>query len=107
MPRGYWRGVDPTWNNFVVQSFIDEIAAATGKDSLELRRELIATKAKPEAGSGDQPPVDVARLRRVLDLAAEKSGWGSPLPKGRGRGIAGIAGMGHLSDVRRRSDGRK
>jgi len=94
VPRGYWRGVDPTWNNFVVQSFIDEIAAATGKDPLDLRRELISTKAKPEAGSGDQPPVDVARLRHVLDLAAEKSGWGTRLPKGRGRGVAAIAGWG-------------
>ncbi|MGH9744727.1 MAG: molybdopterin cofactor-binding domain-containing protein [Candidatus Acidiferrales bacterium] len=94
VPRGYWRGVDTTWNLFAVQSFIDEIAAAAGKDPLVLRRELIATKAKPEAGGGDQAPVDVARLRRVLDLTAEKAGWGSPLPKGRGRGIAGIAGWG-------------
>src|SRR5215472_8543471 len=94
VPRGYWRGVGPTWNNFVVQSFIDEIAAATGKDPLGLRRELSLQKAKPEAGSGDQPAADVARMRRVLDLAAEKSGWGAPLPKGRGRGIANLAGWG-------------
>jgi len=109
VPRGYWRGVDPTWNNFVVQSFIDEIAAATGKDPLDLRRELIATKAKPEAGSGDQPPVDVARLRHVLDLAAEKSGWGTPLPKGRGRGVAAIAGWGtyltYVAEVTVANDG--
>ena len=38
VPRGYWRGVDTTWNQFAVQSFIDEVAAATGKDPLELRR---------------------------------------------------------------------
>ncbi|MGB0036994.1 MAG: xanthine dehydrogenase family protein molybdopterin-binding subunit [Candidatus Acidiferrales bacterium] len=88
MPRGYWRGVDQVWNQFAVQSFIDEVAAASGKDPLELRRELIATKQAP-AASEDQKPVDVVRLRRVLDLAAEKSGWGKPLPKGRGRGIAG------------------
>ncbi len=94
VPRGYWRGVDTTWNHFAVQSFIDEVAAATGKDPLEMRRELIATKAKPEAGGGDQAPVDVARLRHVLDLAAEKAGWGTPLPKRSGRGIAGIAGWG-------------
>ena len=94
VPRGYWRGVDTTWNHFAVQSFIDEVAAATGKDPLALRRELIATTAKPEASAGDQSAVDVARLRRVLDLAAEKAGWGMPLPKGRGRGIAGLAGWG-------------
>jgi isoquinoline 1-oxidoreductase subunit beta len=93
----------------VVQSFIDEIAAATGKDPLDLRRELIATKQKPEAGSGDQPPVDVARLRHVLDLAAGKSGWGTPLPKGRGRGIAAIAGWGtyltYVAEVTVANDG--
>ncbi len=109
VPRGYWRGVDTTWNQFAVQSFIDEVAAATGKDPLDLRRELIAAKTKPEAGGGDQPPVDVARLRHVLDLAAEKSGWGTPLPKGRGRGIAGIAGWGtylvYVAEVTVANDG--
>jgi len=109
VPRGYWRGVDSTWNHFAVQSFIDEIAAATGKDPLELRRELIATKSKPEAGAGDQSPADVARLRRVLDLAAEKAGWGTPLPKGRGRGIAGLAGWGtyisYVAEVTVANDG--
>jgi isoquinoline 1-oxidoreductase beta subunit len=109
VPRGYWRGVDITWNQFAVQSFIDEVAASMGKDPLELRRELIASKVKPEAGGGDQPPVDVARLRHVLDLAAEKSGWGSPLPKGRGRGIAGIAGWGtylmYVAEVTVANDG--
>ncbi|MGA8142796.1 MAG: xanthine dehydrogenase family protein molybdopterin-binding subunit [Candidatus Acidiferrales bacterium] len=109
VPRGYWRGVDTTWNHFAVQSFIDEVAAATGKDPLALRRELIATKAKPDAGGGDQAPVDVARLRHVFDLAAEKSGWGTPLPKGRGRGIAGIAGWGsyiaYVAEVTVANDG--
>jgi isoquinoline 1-oxidoreductase subunit beta len=89
-PRGYWRGVDQVPNQFAVQSFIDEIAAAVGKDPLELRRELMAAKQAP-AASEDAKPVDVARLRRVLDLAAEKAGWGAPLPKGRGRGIAGVS----------------
>jgi len=109
VPRGYWRGVDTTWNQFAVQSFIDEVAAAIGKDPLELRRELIATKSKPEAGGGDQAPVDVTRLRHVFDLAAEKSGWGTPLPKGRGRGIAGIAGWGtylaYVAEVTVANDG--
>jgi len=109
VPRGYWRGVDTTWNQFAVQSFIDEVAAAIGKDPLELRRELIATKTKPEAASGDQAPVDVGRLRRVFDLAAEKSGWGNPMPKGRGRGIAGIGAWGtylaYVAEVTIANDG--
>jgi isoquinoline 1-oxidoreductase beta subunit len=53
--------------------------------------------------------VDVARLRHVLDLAAEKSGWGTPLPKGRGRGIAGIAAWGtylvYVAEVTVANDG--
>lgn len=90
VPRGYWRSVDVSWNHFAVQSFIDEIAAATGKDPLELRRQLIATTQAPVPGK-DEKPVNVERLRAVLDLAAEKAGWGKPLPAGRGRGIAGLA----------------
>jgi len=89
LPRGYWRGVEEVWNQFPVQSFLDEIAAATGKDPLELRRELLATK-QAAAASEDNRPVNPARLRGVLDLAAEKSGWGKPLAKGSGRGIAGV-----------------
>ena len=88
---------------------LTKLRHATGKDPLELRREVIAAKTKPEAGGGDQPPVDVARLRHVLDLAAEKSSWGSPLPKGRGRGIAGIAGWGtylvYVAEVTVANDG--
>ena len=84
------------WNSFAVQCFIDEIAAAAGKDPLELRRELIAAKQKPagEADNGDEKPVNVERLRGVLDLAAEKAGWGKPLASGRGRGIGALYGFG-------------
>lgn len=89
VPRGYWRSVDVSWNHFAVQSFIDEVAAAAGKDPLELRRELLATKQTP-AASGDEKPVNVQRLLGVLNLAAERSGWVRPLPKGSGRGIAAL-----------------
>jgi isoquinoline 1-oxidoreductase subunit beta len=103
VPRGYWRSVDVYWNHFAVQSFIDEIAAAAGKDPLELRRQLITTKQAPAAASGDDKPVNVARLRAVLDLAAEKAGWGKPLPAGSGRGIAGVYAWGsyiaHVAEV--------
>jgi isoquinoline 1-oxidoreductase beta subunit len=68
----WWRGVGPTRSVFVVESFIDELAAAAGKDPVAYRRPLLKD----------------ARLRGVLDLVAAKSGWGSPLPKGRGRGIS-------------------
>ncbi len=70
----WWRGVGPTHNVFVVESFMDELAAASGKDPLEFRRALI--------------PHDNPRALTVLNLVAEKSGWGTPLPAGAGRGIA-------------------
>lgn len=94
VPRGYWRSVDVSWNHFAVQSFIDEVAAATKKDPLELRRQLIATKQAPAGEGGDEKPVNLNRLRGVLNLAAEKSGWGRSLPAGRGRGMAALYSWG-------------
>jgi isoquinoline 1-oxidoreductase beta subunit len=111
VPRGYWRAVDMNWNHFAVQCFIDEIAAVTKKDPLALRRQLIATKQKPsgEADNEGDAPVNVERLLAVLDLVAEKSGWGKPLPPGRGRGIAGLYGFGsyvaHVAEVTVAKDG--
>jgi isoquinoline 1-oxidoreductase beta subunit len=111
VPRGYWRAVDMNWNHFAVQCFIDEIAAAAGKDSLALRRQLIATKQKPagETDNEGDAPVNVDRLLGVLNLVAEKSEWGKPLPAGRGRGIAGLYGFGsyvaHVAEVTVAKDG--
>jgi isoquinoline 1-oxidoreductase beta subunit len=76
---GYMRSVSHALNSFANESFMDEMAAAAGKDPYEFRRALL----------GKQP-----RLQRVLELAAEKSGWGQPLPAGRGRGIALMEGYG-------------
>ena len=82
---GNWRGVGPTHNIFVVESFIDELAAATKKDPVEFRRAML----------GKSP-----RLLGVLNLAAERAGWGTPLPEGVGRGISVQFAMGtYLSQV--------
>jgi len=75
VPSGFWRSVGNSQNGFIMEGFIDELAHAAGKDPYQYRRQLMA---KPNA----------ARLRAVLDLAAEKAGWGKALPAGVGRGIA-------------------
>jgi isoquinoline 1-oxidoreductase subunit beta len=77
VPTGFWRGVGPNNNVFAIESFFDELAAASHKDPVVFRRDLL--RGNP-------------RLRAVLDLAASKAGWGNPLasrPGQRaGRGIA-------------------
>jgi len=78
VPVGIWRSVGDSQNAFVTQCFIDELAHAAGRDPYEFRR-MHLTKT-PQA----------LRLRAVLDLVAEKSGWGTPLPPGRHRGIAAV-----------------
>jgi isoquinoline 1-oxidoreductase subunit beta len=69
----FWRGVGPTHNVFVIESFMDELAAAAKADPIEYRRSLLSK---------------APRARAVLDLAAKAAGWGQPLPAGRGRGVA-------------------
>jgi isoquinoline 1-oxidoreductase beta subunit len=86
VPRAWWRSVENSFNGFVVESFIDELAVAAGKDPFEFRRGLLVKPANWKAKGEDDP--DPARLRGVLELAAQKAGWGTALPKGRGRGIA-------------------
>lgn len=91
VPRAWWRSVEHSTSGFVVESFVDELAALAGVDPLEYRLRLIGDDriipdfANPKEGK----PLDTARQKGVLKLAAEKGGWGSPLPKGVGRGIAG------------------
>ena len=72
IPVSYWRSVGYSQNVFFTESFIDELAAAGGKDPLEFRRKLL-----------EKTP----RLLAALDAAAEKAGWGKPLPPGHARGI--------------------
>ncbi len=92
VPRAWWRSVENSFNGFVVESFIDELAAAAGQDPVQFRRSLLVKPANWKPKSEDDP--DPARLLGVLNLAAEKSGWSKPLPKGRGRGIAAFHSFG-------------
>lgn len=82
IPVLWWRSVGHSHTAFVKECFLDELAAAGGQDPYQLRRKLLAK----------QP-----RLLGVLDLAAEKAGWGKPLPTGHGRGIAVHASFGSFN----------
>jgi isoquinoline 1-oxidoreductase subunit beta len=73
IPTAFWRSVGPSHNVFVVESFMDELATAAKQDPVAYRRALL-----------DKAP----RAKAVLDLAAEKAGWGQPLPRGVGRGVS-------------------
>ena len=85
VPTAFWRGVGPTHSIFVVESFIDELAAAAKRDPFEYRRALL-----------DRSP----RAKAVLELVAEHAGWGRPVPAGGGRGIALLHAFGsHIAQV--------
>ena len=92
VPRAWWRSVENSFNGFAVECFIDELAAAAGKDPVLFRKSLLRKPPNWKPRSDDDP--DPARLRGVLELAAEKSGWGKPLAKGKGRGIAVYSSFG-------------
>ena len=90
-PRAWWRSVEHSSSGFVMESFLDELAHASGQNPLAFRLKLIGDDRKiPQFGEGreDYHPLDTARLKGVLRLAAEKAGWDKPLPKAQGRGIA-------------------
>src|SRR5471032_3082858 len=71
-PTGFWRGVGPNNNVFAIECFMDELARKAGKDPVDFRRSMLA----------NQP-----RFVAALNLAAEKSNWGQPLPARVGRGV--------------------
>ena len=90
VPRAWWRSVEHSTSGFVVESFVDELAAVAGRDPLAFRLRLIGEDrtipdfSNPKEGK----PLVTARLKGVLNLAAQKAPWGKPLPKGHAQGIA-------------------
>jgi len=95
VPTLWWRSVGHSHTAFVVETFLDELAHATGQDPYEFRRALL-----------DQHP----RHQRVLQFVAEKASWGKPLPEGRARGIALHESFGsflaHVAEVSISNDGK-
>jgi isoquinoline 1-oxidoreductase beta subunit len=94
IPTAFWRSVGPSHNVFVTESFIDELAAAAKQDAVAYRLALL-----------DKTP----RAKAVLALAAEKAGWGAPVPKGIGRGVSVqfvfATYMAHVAEVEVSKDG--
>jgi isoquinoline 1-oxidoreductase beta subunit len=82
IPVSYWRSVGYSQNTFFTESFIDELAHAGGKDPVEFRRKLLAANK---------------RALGVLELAAEKAGWGKPLAAGRSRGVSVATNIGSFT----------
>jgi isoquinoline 1-oxidoreductase beta subunit len=95
VPCLWWRSVGHSHNAFVVETFLDELAQAAGKDPYEFRRALL-----------DKHP----RHKRLLEFVAEKAGWGKPPPSGQGRGVALHESFGslvaHVAEVSVSTDGK-
>ncbi len=95
VPTLWWRSVGHSHTAFVVETMIDQLAHAAGQDPVGYRRGLL----------GKHP-----RVKRVLELVAEKSGWTKPLPAGQGRGVAVHESFGsviaHVAEVSVSKDGR-
>ena len=82
IPVNYWRSVGYSQNTFFMESFVDELAAAGGKDPVELRLRMLKK---------------VPRLHAALELAADKAGWGKPVPAGRARGVSVVNNVGSFT----------
>ena len=95
IPVGPWRSVESSWHGFFIESFIDELAHQAKADPVGYRLKLLSGRPRHAA---------------TLSLAAQKSGWGSPLPPGRGRGVAIVECFQtivcHVAEVTVGGDGR-
>jgi isoquinoline 1-oxidoreductase beta subunit len=100
IPRGQWRAIEASSNVFVLESFLDELAHAAGRDPVELRLTMLGAPRHVPYWGGTY---DTGRLRGVLETAAAAAGWEKQSPEGVGRGIAASyannAYVAHVVDV--------
>jgi len=102
---GAWRAPGANVHAWVIQSFLDELAHAAGQDPLAFRLQLLGDRedVRPAGFLSRGEPYSVARMRRVLQVAAERASWGRALPRGQGQGIAFHASYGgyaaHVAEV--------
>lgn len=88
VPRAWWRSVEASSIGFVMESYMDELAHAAGIDPLTFRVSKLDGRLVKDPLNKHAVPLDTERLKRVLQLAADKSDWKTSLPPGHGRGIA-------------------
>jgi isoquinoline 1-oxidoreductase beta subunit len=109
VPLGQWRATEHSSNVFVVSSVIDELAHAAGVDPLAFWLKLVGDEQFVQVREDFR--FDASRLRKVIELAAERSGWGKPLPDGKGRGLAASYNQGawvaEVAEVTARKDSFK
>ena len=117
IPVDQWRSVGNSHTAFSVETFLDDVAHATGKDPYQLRLELLSKDPRSKAILQLTAPAPMhpslfakfPRDRQVLQLAAQKAGWGKPLPLGKGRGLAVHysfhASLAYVAEVTVASDG--
>jgi isoquinoline 1-oxidoreductase beta subunit len=94
VPTGPWRSVEASWHGFFIESFVDELAHRAQMDPLAYRLKLLASKPRHAA---------------VLQAVAQRAGWGAPMPRGRGRGVAIVESfqtiVAHVAEVTIAEDG--
>ena len=96
VPTGALRAPTSNAISFAIQSFLDELAEAAGKDPLEFRIAML----DQAIASGAKTQLDPKRMKGVLEMLANKSGWGKTMPKGTGRGVAfHFSHRGHFAEV--------
>ncbi|MBC8025996.1 MAG: xanthine dehydrogenase family protein molybdopterin-binding subunit, partial [Steroidobacteraceae bacterium] len=109
LARGWWRAPLPTFAAFATQSFVDEVAAAIGRDPVELRLEMLGEPRELDYRDHGGPKFSTGRLAATLREVAKRIGYGRKLPKGHGIGFASHFTFGgyasHAIEVSTQADG--